>query len=486
MSNTRVNEAQFSHHKLKPDEIIHHFMNMHQKSNWRDYQNKIKRQKRVSSFNNLLKLMIFASVVLLAAYLISTNKHLISLASKIERHTQKPTQPPQKAKPKDSLQTPPTLDKLSVQALLGNKSLVNITEKRFSLKFAGQNLQVFTSIDPSLQAYILKRIDRKNSRYVGIVVMDPSTGKILSMAGYDKTDTIAHPCLFNQYPAASIFKIVTAVAAIEELGYQPNSRLAYNGRKHTLYRSQLKAKQNRYTNRVTFRDSFAKSINPVFGKIGSLYLGKDALEKYAIALGFNEHIDFEIPLPPSLVSLSDEPYQWAEIATGFNRETLISPLHGALMAASIMNQGRLIEPTIVEKIIDDTGQTLYESKVKSIRQAFSPTSTDTLYDLMRSTISSGTARKSFRGSQRDSILSKLIMGGKTGSINNRAHDLRFDWFVGFAQEKNGSGKLAISVVVAHEEYIGTRATRYARLIIREHFKNYVADRERKNKKDQAG
>jgi membrane carboxypeptidase/penicillin-binding protein len=52
---------------------------------------------------------------------------------------------------------------------------------------------------------------------------------------------------------------------------------------------------------------------------------------------------------------------------------------------------------------------------------------------MRTTIDKGTCRKAFRGYQRDRVLSKLAIGGKTGSINNKTNDIRFDWFVGFAQ-----------------------------------------------------
>ncbi len=108
--------------------------------------------------------------------------------------------------------------------------------------------------------------------------MDPKTGKVLSMVGFDKTDPSNNPCVDSRFPAASIFKIVTASAVVEKCGFQPGSKLSYNGRKHTLYKSQLKDRRNRYTNRITFRDSFAQSVNPVFGKIGAHYLGKIRLK----------------------------------------------------------------------------------------------------------------------------------------------------------------------------------------------------------------
>jgi len=93
---------------------------------------------------------------------------------------------------------------------------------------------------------------------------------------------------------------------------------------------------------------------------------------------------------------------------------------------------------------------------------------------MQTTISSGTSRKSFRGYRRDSILSHLQIGGKTGSINNRTHDQRFDWFVGFAKGRQGESKLAIAVLVAHQNYIGIRASRYARMAMKYYFQNYLA------------
>ncbi len=371
------------------------------------------------------------------------------------------------------------IDKRQVQALLDGKTFLNLKDKSFDFDYNGHKFKAETSIDIPLQHFILKKINPSTSRYIGIVAMDPSTGKILSMAGYDKTNPTNNPCLDSKFPAASIFKIITAAAAIEKCDFKSNSKLAYNGNKYTLYKSQLKDLSNKYTNRITFRDSFAQSVNPVFGKIGALYLGKTTLEKYATAFGFNQSIDFEIPLPPSLVSLSDEPYQWAEIASGFNRETTISPLHGALLASSILNRGKLIEPTIIDQIIDEKGQIIYRSHLTTINQAITPEASKVINNLMGSTISSGTGKKAFKGYKRDRILSKLNIGGKTGSIYNKDHDARYDWFVGFANEKEGSEKIAISVVVAHEKYIGTRATLYARIAIKQYFCNYFAKNEAK-------
>jgi len=364
-------------------------------------------------------------------------------------------------------------DKHRARSMLDSNKLVNLQEQGFSLEIDGQQLTVDTSLDPDLQRYILKKMDRVNSRFIGIVAADPTSGKIILLTGFNKVNPNSDPCLDNQFPAASIFKIVSAAAAVEMCGLASDSKMRFNGYAHTLYKRQLKDVDNRYTNHITFRDAFAKSINPVFGKIGTLYLDKSQLEQYALKFGFNQKIDFEIDFPASHLSIEDATYNWAEIASGFNNTTTISPLHGVLMAAAVVNDGELVEPTIIDKISDASGETLYTGVSRSIKQAIEPATSAVLNDMMQATVRSGTARKAFRGF-------------KTGSIFNRKHDLRFDWFVGFAEEIQGKKKLAVSIVVAHEEYIGIRAGQYARMVIRKHFLDYFGKRNEQNQSHPAG
>jgi cell division protein FtsI/penicillin-binding protein 2 len=364
-------------------------------------------------------------------------------------------------------------DKQVAQQLLQDIPLLNLKDATFQVTRQDTTLRLDTSIDPSLQDYMLGKLDRKNSRYIALVALDPASGEILMMAGYDKIDPDNNTCLDNTYPAASIFKIVTAVAAVEQRDLDSNSKLMYNGSQHTLYKTQLKDRKNRYTNHTTFQEAFAKSINPVFGKLGALSLEKDQLSACAEAFGFNSEIDFELPLPASRFDITDSPYHRAEIASGFNRQTTLSAVHAALLPAVILNQGQQVEPTIVHRITDGSGQLLYENRPGPMRQVITPRASRVVYDLMEATVRYGTAKKAFTGFQKDPVLSKCNLGGKTGSIYNQKHDLRYDWFVGFADLKNGDKKMAIAVVVAHEEYIGIRAAAYARMAIKKYYTNFL-------------
>jgi hypothetical protein len=93
-----------------------------------------------------------------------------------------------------------------------------------------------------------------------------------------------------------------------------------------------------------------------------------------------------------------------------------------------------------------------------------------MMQIMQKTVTSGTARKSFSNSSKDPVLSKLIMGGKTGSLYNRERTIKYDWFTGFGKEKNGDKKIAMAIVVGHGEYIGTKSSAYGNMILKHYFK----------------
>jgi cell division protein FtsI/penicillin-binding protein 2 len=433
-----------------------------ERPNWREYQDGLKWSAAKKRFaNGFLKYAVLAILLFVLVYWITSG-----LGRESFSHLA-----PDNFSPFNHNRS---IDKKTVQTLLNHASFINLKEKSFEVVSNDHKFRVETSLNIGLQDYLLSKLNTSTARYIGIVAMEPATGKILSMVSFNKINPSNNPCLDNRFPAASIFKIVTASAAIEKYGFSPDHVFSYNGMKHTLYKSQIKERKTRYTNRVTFKDAFAQSVNPVFGKIGALYLGKETLIKYAKAFGFNRDIDFEIIVDPSCVALSDAPYQWAEIACGFNNKTKMSPIHGAMMASAIINQGQLLEPSIVDRIVNEKGRIIYSGQSIPMSRVMTPNASQTLNRLMATTIKSGTGRKAFRRHRRDKILSRLNIGGKTGSIDNRTHDARYDWFVGFAKEKKGEKKIALSVLVAHEKYIGLRASYYARIAIKKYFKDAFA------------
>lgn len=443
------------------------------KNKWREYQSQLKKKEAVR--RSYRRLPLYA---VLMAGLILVLQGLFAVLDKA------PVSPEVNVSIIFGNQEEP-IDNFTRQKILRQIPFSTSSENNFQLTSGGTTYQIKSSLDPRLQEFIIDHIDRKNSRHFGFVAMEPTTGRVVSMVSYDKTGNDANICITPDFPAASLFKIITAAAAIEKCGFGLNTPVTFNDNKYTLYKVQLKDRINKYTNQITFAESFADSVNPVFGKLGRNRLGKSTLENYAAFFGFNRSFNFEIPLQPSIISVNDDPYNWAEIASGFNNDTLISPLHGAMVVSGIVNSGKLIEPTIIDEI-NKYDQVIYRRNSRKLSDIIAPHTALTLKKLMNETVLSGTASKSFSRFQNDNVLSRLDIGGKTGSINNNAEHLKYDWFAGFAEEKNGPKKIAISVLVVHQDYIGTRAASYSRMAIKEFFKNYYATVDPNTKSQQSG
>jgi len=341
-----------------------------QEGSWRNYQVRLK--SRSAKRQSLRRIPRYVFVLCLLLLIIFGAFELLEFIT-----SRKPAPPP--------VATLKKLEKSDFQTLLQHHPIINLETDTIDIKFPGRKYRFVTSIDTSLQRLITNKMDRKNSRYIGFLAMNPDTGQLLSMAGYDRLDQASNPCIQNLFPAASIFKIVTAAAAIEKYGFNENTRVKFNGWKYRLYKNQLKNTDNKYTNHLSFEKAFAESINPIVGKIGIHKLKKPLLEKYAAKFGFNQVIEFEKHAEKSALSVSSEPFNWAEIACGFNSETLITPLHGAMIASVVVNKGRLITPTIIDTAtLND--KLVYRRHAGKVLQAIDASTANTLKKLMNGTV----------------------------------------------------------------------------------------------------
>jgi cell division protein FtsI/penicillin-binding protein 2 len=368
--------------------------------------------------------------------------------------------------------TPPVLETLSrhdLRTMLASQNWANLASPSQQVDLAGMPLLVKTTVDPDLQHFLLDQLMRKTSRHLAIVVMNPTSGEILAMVGHNRPNPGQNACTEVPFPAASIFKIVSAASAVEATGLRPQSRLGFEGSKHTLYKAQLKESLGKNASYVTLKEAFADSVNPVFGRLGAYRLGRSRLLAYAAAFGFNHEIDFDLPTAKSHFEISENRYQWAELASGFNRTTTLTALHGAMIAAAIYNGGTMLKPMIFDSISTPDGKVLYHGKPEVMHTAVGRDTARAVADMMQATISEGTGRITFRGYQNDEILGKLTVGGKTGSYGSNP---RFDWFVGFGADQKSQTAIAVSVVVSHKDYIGTKSGQYARMAIKQYFKEF--------------
>jgi len=335
---------------------------------------------------------------------------------------------------------------------------------------SGNDLFITTTLDSELQNWAVKTASKVKAHLTALVVLEPTTGNVLAMAGYKKGYAKENLTLQSSFPAASIFKIVTAAAVLEAREMTPGSTLAYSGKRHTLYRKYLVPDFRNGQYKTTLEESFAKSINIVFGKLGAFTLGPGPLEDFAERFNFNRPINFDIPVEPSRFdSPGDDAFLLAEKASGFNQETQISPLHGAMIAAAVANEGILMEPSVIKEAFDRDNTIYYRHKPTEIGTVMSKRTVSELKEMMKAAISRGTARPAFKDIRYHRTLSRLTLGGKTGTINDD-FDRKVDWFVAFAERPDTGEKIALAVLIVHyPDALGIRARTIGRQTIIRYF-----------------
>jgi cell division protein FtsI/penicillin-binding protein 2 len=336
------------------------------------------------------------------------------------------------------------------------------------------------SFDAGLQSEIEALFQQYLPDYGAFAAVDPETGRVLALVSHEKrgrssyvSETLdEHLALRATFPAASVFKVVTAAAAIAETRFSADTRVAFNGSNHTLFKSNvLKNSQNRWTRHVSLRDAFAQSINTVFGKIGVFSVGAERLRDYAGKFGFNRRIASDLPVQSgrALISADSDDWSLAETASGFTRETTMSPLQGALIAASIVNGGKMMQPYAVESVHLPEGDLLYQAEVEQPALTVPPEVASELMELMRQTVISGTSQKSFRGFSKASG-GLVDVGGKTGSLTGYHPQGKYDWFVGFG--KMGGRAIALAALTIHREQWRVKSSYIARKAIERYLLGY--------------
>jgi cell division protein FtsI/penicillin-binding protein 2 len=335
-------------------------------------------------------------------------------------------------------------EKLALQNLIDPKSVLGgPTELRVNRD--GAAWLVDLTLDHGLAQFIQKQLSRNKVDWAGVCVLDPVTGEVLALASHsEKEPAIDNLALRSTFPAASVFKMVTTAAALEEGGYRRDSTVSFSGNMYGIGPRQVMKDSGK--NGMTLARAFAKSANIVFGKIAARRVGGGLLDDFARRFGFNETIPFELGLPSSKADIprgdmADE----ARTAAGFGRVTL-SPLHGALLAGSVLNEGLMMEPYVIRKVTDAQGALKYEGKPRPWKQAISAVTAREMRRMMLTTVTEGTAHRAFRRSERDPILNKLQLGGKTGSLSGKNPPGKTEWYVGYARGQDRQIAVGIAIV----------------------------------------
>ncbi len=325
------------------------------------------------------------------------------------------------------------------------------------------------TIDSSLQNATAAVLEHYRPDYGVFVAIDPESGHLLAIASHQREGTPEHNLALRAgYPAASVFKIITAAAAVDLGKVQADTVLPFNGKETSLYRKNvLHHKNNQWTRHFTLKKSFAKSVNTVFARMGIELVTREHLLAYAERFGFNQSLGSDFILDNSTFQLtSDDPWLIAKTAAGYTRETTLNPIHGAVIAATIANGGYRVRPTLVDALIEDHGIILYETPPTTRIRVLASKTTDQLQEMMETTVRIGSAKSSFKNFFRGDY-SEVRVGGKTGTLTGLNPPGRYDWFVGYAHR--GEKKLAFASLCINREYWHVKSAYVARKAIEHYF-----------------
>jgi cell division protein FtsI/penicillin-binding protein 2 len=309
------------------------------------------------------------------------------------------------------------------------------------------------TLDVELQAYLEKMFVRHKMPHGSTVVLEPETGRVLAMVSH----TDAEPALDDlartpRAPSASVFKVISSAALLEEGKIGPTDKVCYHGGRSRLTERNIKGSKKYDRKCARLGSAIAWSINSIIAKLAYKHLSKKKLDAWVERFGYNSDIPFELPVAKSKAEIVDDSLERARTAAGF-WHTYLSPLHGAMIGATIANDGVMMQPSIIERYEHPEREFVYEFEARELRRVVSKKTARRLRKMMKRTTTVGTARRYFK--HRKGFPGHITVGGKTGTLYERKPNfLGFTWFVGFASNsKLADHDIAVSgLAVNHPKW----------------------------------
>jgi cell division protein FtsI/penicillin-binding protein 2 len=288
------------------------------------------------------------------------------------------------------------------------------------------------TFDPDLQKYVYNLVRQASAPHVAVVAMDLRTGKILAIS--DKSATLKNAALHAGFPAASLFKIITTAAALENTKLQPKSPIKFRGGTYELSKNNYNP-NTKYDRRVMALDeALGHSCNAVFARVALQHLSANHLKTYANHFGFNTNLQFDSALTTSNAYIPSSSYELARTAAGFG-QVYISPVHAASLMSSVANGGILLRPHMVDKAKSKHGSVIYEARTKGLKRSVNTSTAKTLMHMLEKSVTSGTSRYAFYSRGRPT-LPGIRAVGKTGTLKGKNPSGLNRWFIGAAPLEN--------------------------------------------------
>lgn len=323
------------------------------------------------------------------------------------------------------------------------------------------------TIQAGLQKRVYDFLASKQVPYGVFVAIEPATGRILGMTSYSAIDPAwTKKSAYNLYPMASLFKIITASAALESGKITPDSVIEFRGGSTSETPRYWDISPRGKNNRLDVTHAMGKSINPVYGRIASDIAGKTSIMASVSRFGFNQEL---FPGSPAKQSQATEPQSNNDLklmGAGLDHDVKISPLHAAVIMSAIANGGRMMIPFMTNSISDKSGREMETFTPREIRRLVTPETASSLTRMLSSTVLTGTSRKAFHD-RRGRRLIDVPIAAKTGSISGTDPKGHYSWFAAFAPIQNP--RIALVALVINQDKWKIKASQVGEQALEEFF-----------------
>ncbi len=309
-----------------------------------------------------------------------------------------------------------------------------------------------------------------------VVALDPKTGAILAMvshpqydpnllASHDQkavtqawkslTSTASNQPIINRaiagnlYPPGSVFKIVTAAAALDDKVVDQNSQIPAPAR---LDLPQTSVTLPNYDlapcgpgGRTTLQHALEISCNTAMGYLG-LQLGAQRLGEAAAKFGFGETLRIPTRVEPSVFPPGADEAATARSAIG-QESVRVTPLQVAMIAAAVADKGVVMRPYLVQEVLGSDLETIDQAKPEQLSVAMTPQTAALLTTMLTSVVDNGTGRPA--------AIAGVKVAGKTGTAEQGNGKPPHAWFTSFAPADDP--KVAVAVVVEDGGNAGNEA-----------------------------
>ncbi|HET6949349.1 MAG TPA: penicillin-binding transpeptidase domain-containing protein, partial [Acidimicrobiales bacterium] len=251
------------------------------------------------------------------------------------------------------------------------------------------------------------------------------------------------------YPPGSVFKVVTAAAALSTGEYTEDTVVPGP---EVLDLPQTDADlPNAFdgpcgpNDEVTMTQALAVSCNTAFASVG-LDIGAEALQAQAAKFGFGDSITIPMRVTPSTVPAEMNQPQLAQASIG-QYDVRSTPLQMAMVAAGVANQGAVMRPYLVQSVIGSDLSVIESADPQELSRAVTPEVAAQLTRMMEAVVEDGSGSRA----QIDGV----AVAGKTGTAQHGEGRKAHAWFISFAPADDP--QIAVAVIAEDGGVAGSEA-----------------------------